>query len=286
MAESKIYSPSVFFGYMGGITVAYTILSIIFYYDKILGFSPRSKRADGRPQFSSAHRHAAYKFIIVPTVEAFPMFLAFKEFNFSVSNVASYFWRVVSDPQFAAQEVAAPLGPSSIWMGNCFAIAFFLGGFHYYTNVPYKGDRVLHKVLASSFSFLGTLHGTGNRMVLITTLLWKPGGFLESTASLLHLSSLHKTPFAKAYIFVMAIITSLTRFAFELPWFYGCVRGVWPAMVAPEGPDVLLGVCGLLIGGLTVLHLKWAWEATTSVLGMAKGREPVKAKVKLDKKVK
>lgn len=280
MATSALYSFSSQLQYGSLLIAGYAILSYFFYHDKWFGFSPSAKRRDGRQQFSSAYRHAAYYAIVLPLVNVTPIYLALKGFNFSLPQAVAYFWTVLTDPHFASKEIAVPLGPDASWLGNTYLVTFFLGGFHYWFNEPFRYDRVWHKVLACSFCGLGTWHGTSNRIVLFTTLLWKPSALLEAFVAMLHLSSLHRTRFAKICIPSLLVATSVFRFIVEFPWFYGCMMGVLPSLLAPEGPDWVLGVTGLLVGALTVLHVSWAFEALSKCFHQASAHSEHLAKAK------
>lgn len=222
-----------------------------------------STRADGKQQSATAHRHAAYKFMVLPFVEIYATYLAYSEFG-SLRKAIDFLMHMAHDSKFAKDALLQPLNGNGIFILEMYMVTFFLGTFHYWYNQPFSKDRVWHKVLATILSFANFYLNDAQGALNICILLWKPAGAFESMFTLMHLRGLHKTMLGKLYVLLCTTFVFIDRWVFETLLLVAVLRAglVYPGEVLFGGPRPLIPIC---FTALTMLHLKWAYRSAQTL---------------------
>jgi len=242
-------------------TGIYASFSTFLYHAKFIGFSPQTLRGDGKKQSPTAHRHAAYKLMVLPFVEIYPTYLAFSKFDFSLRKVIEHLLNMASDPLVAKEALLRPLDGNGSLVLELYRVSFFLGVFHYWYQQPFNVDRIYHKVFATILSFTNFYLNDAGGVFYICILLWKPAGTFESIFTLLYLKGSHKTTLGKAYVAFCSAFVFIERWVFESILLFALLR----ALVS--FPGELLFDCWqrpfihICFTGLTLLHLKWAYRS-------------------------
>jgi len=194
-----------------GVIIAYIILLNLYYYVEWFQFSPKCPHQKSL----TSHRHAAYKTIVLPFIEIYSIYLAMKYFDFSVWKAVEVFNKLVFDSEFYLKSFNEKLTADGIWISNSFVAYFLFGFFHYYFNDPYVGLPVWHKVFAVMGALVGGYRNKGHALALITILLWKPSGVMDSCFTMVYLGGWSKTTIGKVLAVIFTLISSFFRFITE-----------------------------------------------------------------------
>jgi len=243
------------------------VLSRYLYFNPQHGFSPLSVRPDGKATSRVAHRHAAYKMMVIPIIECYSMYLM-------MMNVGG--WRAVLTmlhESIQSQEVALrlwrePLSPDAIWILHSFAVCFGLGFIHYCYMDPYVADRVWHKVFASLAATATLSIGVGNNLVFICVALWKPAGLWESIYTLISISGHAQHPLSRVYVCTVTVANGFSRLVLEPIFAFAALLGLY---AAPWEEQIRYLPPMILAGFLTVLHARWAFQASQQTFTFLSG---------------
>ena len=230
---------------------------MIFYYFPSFRFSPKCAFAKS----PSSHRHAAYKIIILIFQELYSIYLTLSYYKFNITSIQLNL-AVFIESDMKQNVLSDRFYYSSMNDAKCndllllFFAAFTFGLFHYLTISPLMWDRLIHKIMAVTVTFLCINLNRCGQMIWIMTLFWKTFASIQSVDKILYLSNLNKIKLIIFYInttFITTIRLFINCFAL-----YAGIKVLYIPCILNLDPIAALFGCLYCLN--TFLHVFWAFK--------------------------